>query len=73
VHVARAPDTQSSTPRIYSNKNLSFSNKNLRYGLEFMSGVVVNSNREKQVFLLAKVGFVSNINGSEKLHYGFRF
>jgi hypothetical protein len=60
VHVARAPDRQSNTPRIYSNKNLSFSNKNLRYGLELMSGVVVNGNREKQVFILEKVGFVSN-------------
>jgi hypothetical protein len=73
VHVARAPDTQNNTPRIYSNKNLSFINKNLRYGLEFMSGVVVKGNREKQAFILAKVGFVSNRNGSEKLRYGFRF
>jgi hypothetical protein len=44
-----------------------------RYGLEFMSGEVVNGNREKQVFMLAKVGYVSNVNGSEKLHYGSRF
>jgi hypothetical protein len=73
VHVARAPDRQSNAPRIYSNKNLSFSNKNLRYGLELMCGVVVNGIRGKQVFILAKVGFVSNINGCEKLHYGFRF
>jgi hypothetical protein len=33
----------------------------------------VNDNREKQVFILAKVGYVSNVNGSEKLHYGSRF
>jgi hypothetical protein len=33
----------------------------------------VNGNREKQVFILAKVGFVSNINGCENLHYGFGF
>jgi hypothetical protein len=47
VHVARAPDRQSNTPRIYSNKSLSFSNKNLRYGQEIMSCEVVNENREK--------------------------
>jgi hypothetical protein len=50
-----------------------FDTKNLRYGLKFMSGVVVNGNSEKQVFILAKVGFVSDMNGCEKLHYGFRF
>jgi hypothetical protein len=33
----------------------------------------VNGNREKQVFILAKVGFVSNVNGCKNLHYGFRF
>jgi hypothetical protein len=33
----------------------------------------VNGNREKQVFILAKVGYVSNVNGSEKLHSGSRF
>jgi hypothetical protein len=35
--ISRAPDGQSNTPRIYSDKNLSFSNENLRYGLEIMS------------------------------------
>jgi hypothetical protein len=66
-------DNERNTPRIYSDKNLSFSNENLRYWLEIMSCVVVNGNREKQVFILAKVGFVSNIDGCEKLHNGFRF
>jgi hypothetical protein len=49
-----------------------FNTKNLRYWLELMSGVVVNGNCEK-VFILAKVGIVSNIKGCEKLHHGFRF
>jgi hypothetical protein len=37
-----------------------------------MSGVGVNCNREKQICILAKVGFVSNKNGCAKLHYGLR-
>jgi hypothetical protein len=34
-------NTQSNKPRIYSDKNLTFSNKNLRYGLEIMSCVAM--------------------------------
>jgi hypothetical protein len=59
--------SQIKIPKAYLRK------KNLRYGLEFMSGVVVNGNCEKQIFILAKVGYVSNVNGSEKLHFGSRF
>jgi hypothetical protein len=33
----------------------------------------MNGNREKQAFILAKVRFVSNINGCEMVYYGFGF